>query len=322
MNLYIKKYNIENFNEWDNFVMVESINGTIYNTRKFLLTHKENKFVDESILIYNNNELVCIVPCCKNNDNNYFSHIGCTYGGIIISQKINNIENLNEIIELILQYYDNNIQFRVSDYIYNLSNIECLYYLLNKKLKQKIELSWYVSTDNKWYNNLLNKRNQKYLEKFEKNIKNIIYVANFDEQKNDYIEFYNILKYNLNNNYKTEPTHNLSEFLKLSEILKDEHKLYIAKNENSLILGGVYVILTNKQCWYTFYISRNIKTNNNNCSIIAIMKKILLDGNLNNVKYIDYGISTENQGEYLNLGLSKFKEKSLGGKPHFRYLFL
>lgn len=317
LNFNIKKY--ENIFEetFDNFVINESINGTIYNTQKFLKTHLENKFKDETIMIYKGDKLISVVPCCKF-DNKYFSHKGCTFGGIIISKSVNNITDLDEIIKIIFNHYDNKIQLRMADYIYNNENIDCLYYLLNTKTIQKNELSWFVATDNKWYLNLDNKRNQKYLEKFEKDINNIIYIATCKE---DYFLFYNILQQNLNKNHNTEPTHNLNEFLNFSEIMKNEHKLYLAKNGDE-ILGGVYVVLTNKNCWYTFYITRNINTKNDNCSVIAIMKKICIDAYNDGVKFIDYGTSTENNGELLNLGLSSYKEKSFGGKPHLRYLFL
>ena len=101
----IIKYNDELFNIWDNFVK-ESVNGNIYHTRKFLSYHSPNKFIDESILIYKENIIVCVLPCCKNGDT-FFSHKGATYGGPVFSENVYNIKNLNNIIELIFKYYDN-----------------------------------------------------------------------------------------------------------------------------------------------------------------------------------------------------------------------
>ena len=50
------------------------------------------------------------------------------------------------------------------------------------------------------------------------------------------------------------------------------------------------------------------------------MYQIAIDARLENVRYIDYGISIE--GKLINEGLSDFKESSLGGTSNYRYLFL
>jgi hypothetical protein len=320
INYELIKYTNNYFTAWDDFVLNISICGTIYNTRKFLSSHPEEKFEDTSIIIYKKskvNKIICVVPCCKI-QNEYFSHSGATYGGIIISQEINNIKYLTILIDMIFEYYDHNIKFRIADEIYCDKNMNVLMYLLNRKRELRMELSWYVDSDSKWYDNLESKRNQKYLEKFEKNVDNIINITVLEK---DYIDFHEILRENLMKNHNVEPTHSLDEFLNLAKILKNEHRLYIARNKN-IILGGVFLILTNQKCWYTFYISKNNNTPNDNCSCIAIMKKITMDALEKNVKCIDYGTSTENRGKDINIGLSIYKEQSYGGLPHNRYLFL
>ena len=57
-------------------------------------------------------------------------------------------------------------------------------------------------------------------------------------------------------------------------------------------------------------------------SIIYLMYTISNDAKKENVKYIDYGISTENCGKLINNGLSDYKESSLCGISNYRYLFL
>lgn len=52
------------------------------------------------------------------------------------------------------------------------------------------------------------------------------------------------------------------------------------------------------------------------------MHKISQSAKKENVQYLDYGITTENNGILLNLGLSKFKQQSFGGESNSRYLFL
>ena len=52
--MIIEKYNDNYENIWDNFVDNESINGTIYHTRKFLNYHQKDRFEDVIYYIHNN----------------------------------------------------------------------------------------------------------------------------------------------------------------------------------------------------------------------------------------------------------------------------
>jgi hypothetical protein len=315
MSFKIVNYNDNLFNEWDNFIKI-SINGTIYQTRKFLSYHDKNKFLDSSILIYKNEILSCVLPSCKLGEN-FFSHKGATYGGPVFSKEVYNIKNMDEILNLIFSYYDNKIEFRIPNSIYHEYSDNILLYLLGSKLKMCPELAWYISVEDDVINNIKNIRNKKSVIKM---INNENYTCQKFTEKEDYISYYEILLKNLKEKYNTNPTHTLTEFLLLKEILLNNQSLYLVKKEN-IIYGGVFVIKVTKNCWYTFYISKNIDINNN-MSIIYIMNKIKEDAKKENVKYIDYGITTENSGKILNKGLSEFKELSLCGKSTNRYLFL
>lgn len=311
----IVKYEKIYYNEWNTFVE-ESINGNIYHSRIFLSYHPEDRFEDTSIMIYKDNILVCVLPSCKNGDK-YFSHKGATYGGPVFSKDVYNIKYLNILINKIFEYYNYNIEFRICNSIYNSVSDNSLLYLLGSKLKMCPELAWYIHTNENIIENISNIRNKKSLLKIMNNNE---YVCDSFSDKEYYIKFYKILKKNLNTKYDTNPTHTLEEFLFLSDILKDKQRLYLVKYKD-IIYGGVYVIKVTKNCWYTFYISKNIDISNN-LSIIYIMYKIQQDALKENVKYVDYGITTEDAGKKINIGLAEFKESSLTGISSNRYLFL
>jgi hypothetical protein len=222
------------------------------------------------------------------------------------------------IIDKIFEYYDNKIEFRLANDIYFKESCYSLYFLLSQKTKIYPELSWYIDTNNDFINNILHIRNKKNLKK-TLNDKNIICESSNNIE--DYINFYNILKKNLNINHNSEPTHSLEEFIKIKDILNNKQKLYLVKYIDK-ILGGVYVIKVTNQCWYTFYISRNIDLDKTNMSIMYLMYKISNDAKEENIKYVDFGISTEDRGKVINEGLSDYKESSLGGISNYRYLFL
>ena len=310
----IKKYNNNLKNEWNNFVKNNKF-YTIYHLRNFLDYHPITKFQDCSIIIYHYDIIISVLPCCKNN-NKYFSYTGSTYGGPIIHNEWITIDKMKIIIDMIFEYYENKIEFRLANDIYFSEEIKLLYFLLSQKLHMIPELSWYIKSEDCFITKIKNKRNKQYLTKMIKddNIKCLI-----TNDKNDYINFYNILKINLNKNHNTNPTHTLEEFLDIKERIKDYIYLFIVK-EQEQILGGVFTIKVTDKCLYTFYITKNIEYNT--CAVIYAMYTISLFAKENNIKYVDYGISTENYGKDINIGLSDYKQNTLGGLASSRYLFL
>ena len=73
----IKKYNPKMKKNWDDFVN-QSNTGTIFHKQSFLNYHLKRKFHDYSLLFYNKNVLVSVLPAAliknkNHNPNNYFS---------------------------------------------------------------------------------------------------------------------------------------------------------------------------------------------------------------------------------------------------------
>jgi hypothetical protein len=316
MNIHIVKYIDSKLELWNEFVK-NAVFATIYHSRDFINYHPKDRFEDNSILIYNDETLICVMPCCKKGEK-YFSYTGATYGGPVFLKDYVKLKYMKIIIDKIFEYYDNKIEFRIANDIYFEDSIYKLYYLLSQKNKIYLELSWYIKTNDDFIKNILHKRNKNSLIKSLKNTN--IYCKVFEDDI-DYENFYRILEKNLNINHNSKPTHSLEEFLKIKNILKDKQKLYLVKDKDK-ILGGVYVIKVTNQCWYTFYISRNIDLDKINMSVMYLMYTISNDAKNENIKYVDYGISTEDCGKLLNDGLSDFKESSLGGISNYRYLFL
>ena len=83
----IEKYKEENYSKWESFLS-NSVNGNFMHSKKFLNYHG-NKFTDFSILIYEDTNLLGILPAAIHPlmENTVVSHPGATYGGLI--HKIN-----------------------------------------------------------------------------------------------------------------------------------------------------------------------------------------------------------------------------------------
>jgi len=344
-NIVTLKYTHECEELWDDFVK-NGVLGTIYHTRKFINYHPNNRFTDNSILLFKEDELICVVPACKkkqvipgttyNSDGDiiidpdefstfnqkastpYFSYLGATYGGPVFLKKYFQTRYVSIMIDKIMQYYNNEIEFRLANNIYFEDNIFMVYSLLGAKLRMIPEMSWYIKTNDEFIDNIQNKRNRSNLIKAIED-PSILCYKTLDDNK--YKLFYSILEKNLSDNHMSIPTHTLHELLLLKSILENNASLYIVEKDETM-LGGVYVVKVTSVCWYTFYISRNIDINNSSLAIPYLMYTIANDAKKEGVKYLDYGITTEDRGKILNSGLADFKERSLGGTANSRFLFV
>ena len=162
-----------------------------------------------------------------------------------------------------------------------------------------------------------NKFNKRHLNKVKKDINNNVYITN---DINDYNDFYNILKNTLKIKHNTNPTHTLEEFLLLKDILEDKQKLCIVKN-NNIIIAGMYFIEVTPNKYYSFYITKNYASDKNFSSSCLLY---IIDYFMETIKpdVLDFGITTENRGSELNMGLSLFKQDSMNAISDYRYLFL
>ena len=101
----IKRYIAECEAAWDDFVLLEACNGTFLQTRRFLNYHPKGRFVDASLMVYDDKRhLVAVCPACEKYENEkkiFYSHGGSTYGGIVIAEKYYKVGKVIEIICLL-----------------------------------------------------------------------------------------------------------------------------------------------------------------------------------------------------------------------------
>ena len=96
----------------------------------------------------------------------------------------------------------------------------------------------------------------------------------------------------------------------------------MAKHNGNIVAGMLFIEIRPKK-YYTMYISKNYDYNQINSNQLTCCLLLIVEYFTNNIDYdiLDFGISTENRGNILNLGLSIFKEDSLIGISSYRYLY-
>ena len=303
----INKYNSEVLEEWDQFVS-NSNNGTIFQKQRFINYHINRQFVDHSLIIKKNNNIVAVLPAAICN-NVLYSHPGSSYGGIVFKNNVD-FKTINDIIQ------------SVDDYCYSqkfkslfLINSPCIY---QKKFDQSIDylLQWNNYQSKEIYishvvdmNNesillgLLKKRKRRYVNN-NKELNSLSF-----NESNDFDSFYKILLEG-KEKYKTKPTHSLEELYQLKKLFPEEIKL-ILTIKSKKVIGGSVMLFANEKASLVFY---NTILEDFRSSQIAMLQlyKCMEISKKHGYQMIDFGVShTPEQENPMNpkFSLIHFKEQ-------------
>lgn len=296
----IKRYIDTYKNEWDTFIK-ESKNGLFFFQRDFMDYHSD-KFTDHSLFIYNKSSLVAVLPANESEDT-IFSHQGLTFGSLIMSKKIKATEVL-EIFSTIKFYYKekgfNKIIYKTIPYIFHsYPSQEDIYalYRNNAKLIRR-DISSIIEIDNKLD---FNENKTRLIKKAQKAGVEI-------EENNDFSNYWRLLSSVLEK-YNTKPVHSIEEITLLKEKFPENIRLFEAKLEGELIAGTVLFDFGNTI--HTQYLATSEK--GGKLGGLDFVNYYLIEIFANTKKFYSFGISTEQNGNYLNEGLIDQKER-MGGR--------
>ena len=309
----IVEYKKDLENEWDDFVLNKSINGNFLQSRKFLNYHQEGRFEDCSLLFYYKEELVAVCPACVERENEmkiFHSHKGSTYGGIVICKKVYRTEKLLELIEeLEIFLKDKNFKKIILKPSMNLlSNPDmdlmeyCLGYLNYEEYK---ELNIYINYQN-YDSNVISNLSKMKQRIIRKCIKENVQLKELSEDC-QIKDFHAILEGNLKK-YNKKPVHTYEELLDLkNNRFSNEIKFFGAYLDEKLVAGTMVFEFAKYGCAHTQYLAADLSYNKLSpmSFIYYKMAEYYLEKKF---RYLSWGISTEDSGRYINMGLTNNKE--------------
>lgn len=296
INIDIKRYESKDKIIWDQFVS-ESKNGTFLIYRDFMEYHSD-RFCDHSLLFYHKNLLIAVLPA--NIDGvTIYSHQGLTYGGLILST-YTKTSHVLEILGKLKIYLKNlgisKLIYKAIPHIYHKQVSEEDLYALYRNDAKLIgrSVSSAIEFNHKIEYSKLRSRGVKKAQS-----KNLVI-----KESGNFNSFWSILERNLKQKYASQPTHCLSEIEYLYSKFPDNIKLYEIWDEKD-ILAGCTIFVTDTT-YHLQYISASEKGKDIN-ALDLLLNELILSCQ-NRYKYFDFGISTENNGAYLNEGLINQKE--------------
>ncbi len=327
--IQIVRYSESYYEEWEAFID-NAINGTIFHRQKFLGYHPPDRFEDHSLLFYEKNKLLAVFPAAiieKEGCKVLKSHPGASYGGFVFNQKIP-LRKVYQILENLDSHCKNNqvdrIEFRLAPKIFNSCFLDQLDFSLQQNNYQQFEqeLATYYPLNH--FNDA--ETLQEFIQQFPATSKKELKKGFKDglsckvlSTETAINNFYQILSDNLQSRFNQAPTHTREELHHLLDLFPDQVFIYGVYQSEKLV-GGYLVFEINKQGWHIFYACQDYNFQQArplNFALGGLLKLAKTKG----IPFLNYGISTEDGGNYINWGLFRFKE-DFGGTGILRTYWL
>lgn len=297
----IEKYTSDKKQIWDAFVQA-SKNGIFMFERGFMDYHSD-RFKDNSLMFYNEDELIAVLPTSLHGDE-LRSHGGLTYGGFITSDKMKQ-HYMNDCFEALKAYMQQNkiskLIYKVIPHIYHKQSAEEDLYSLYKIGAKLLKIE--PSTTVLLKNPLKMPKGRK--AQVSRAKREGVEVKESDDFEN-FIELENSI---LSEHHNTKAVHTAEELRLLKSRFNDKIQLWTAEYQGQMIAGTLSFVYDDVV--HTQYMAANDTARE--IGALDLLIKTLMDKFSESHTYFDFGISTEDNGQYLNEGLIAQKE-GFGGR--------
>ncbi|RTL12774.1 MAG: GNAT family N-acetyltransferase [Neisseriaceae bacterium] len=302
--LEVRRYDPSLKEEWDDFLKVAKNSHFMFN-RDYMDYHSD-RFTDFSLMLYYQSKLIALLPA-NIVDDVLFSHQGLTFGGLVMHQQIKTKQVLDCFIIIINFFNNNNIKrfiYKCIPYIYSkLPSDEDRYALFINNFiltRRDITTSIFLNSDLQLEYTDLRKRSIK------KAMKSSLEVV----EQFDFKGYWTLLTDVLSKTHNTKPVHSYQEIQQLRDRFPQNIKLFIAQDTNKTILAGA-VLFISSPVIHTQYLASSME--GRDLGALDLVIDHILNNRITSCSILDFGISNENNGRYLNEGLIAQKE-GFGGR--------
>ena len=262
------------------------------------MDYHQDRFEDYSLLIYYEDRLVALLPANKK-EGTIYSHEGLSYGGLMLPEKIDFLFVLEAFYHILKFLSENNINKLIIKQLPKIylskpsDELEYFMFILKANLFRR-DVSMVIDLEKQMTYSKLRKReiNRAKREKLK------------FEERDDLSLFWNkILKPNLQEKYDVLPVHTLNEITKLKEKFPNQIKQFNVYDGEEILAGCT--VFETRNVVHLQYISTNkaIKKGALDYLIDQLITRVYPEK-----KYLNFGISNENQGKQVNSGLLKWKQ--------------
>jgi len=262
------------------------------------MDYHQERFTENSLLFVEHGNIIALLPANLNH-NMLFSHLGVSYGGLLLSKGTKQKEVLG-IFDALLQYARTKnigeIILKLQPFIYNIYPSEEVHYALyrlNGTLATRAVSSVIFFEDMILYG-----KGRKWALK--KSLANELSI----EESGDFESFMEIEKTVLKKKYNTSPVHTHTEIAYLQQLFPENIKMQCVFYQKKMI-GGVILFFMGPVLKCQYICSDDVCKEIHGLSFLfdSLIKKYKSE-----FRYFDFGHSTQDGGRYLEDNLIQNKE--------------
>ena len=301
MSITIKQYTSESRDIWNGFNK-NSKNGIFMFDRNFMEYHSD-RFMDNSLLFFNDGKLIALLPASLHGKE-LRSHGGLTYGGFIVNSEMKQHYML-DCFSYMKEYMKEN---NISNFIY--TSIPHIYH------KQPAEEDLYALYASNAGIYKIEPSTTIFLSnpgKIQKGRKAQANRAKREgvviEPSDDFDTFIKLENTVLSERHGTKAVHNATELNLLNLRFPENIKLFGSFYKGEMIAAALLFIY--ETVVHTQYLAANEKARE--IGGLDLLIRTIIEKYSSSKEYFDFGISTEDNGQYLNKGLIAQKE-GFGGR--------
>jgi hypothetical protein len=295
MDIRVEPYHPQHKRIWDEMIG-HSRNGVFLFFRDYMEYHID-RFPDASLLFFDRRELLAVLPANRDGDQ-VVSHGGLTFGGVISRNKLG-ASSMLTLFDVLRGWLHNQgvrtLLYKPAPHIYHRTPAEedlyalfrCGARLVRRDLSATLDMSCRPSMGHGRQDQL--KRGSK------------TFVV---RESRDFSAFMDLLHSVLTAKYDVAPTHNKMEMTFLADRFPQNIRLYGAYRADQFCAG--VLIYESANVAHAQYIAATDDANREGA--MECIFDELLERRYANIRYFDWGISTEKAGRWLNPGLVQNKE--------------
>jgi hypothetical protein len=297
MTLSLHRYDDALAPAWDAFVRA-SRNGTFLLERAYMDYHRD-RFRDHSLVLRGKDDAIVALLPANEHEGALHSHGGLTYGGLVVGAGTGAVAAL-EMVEALRAYLApaglSALHYKTIPSIYHRQPAEEDRYALFRAgatLTRRDTLSVVPREDR-----------LRFQERRQRGVKSAAKAGVRVEEAADLRPFWTILTDNLQERYGVNPVHSVEEIELLRSRFPERIRLFVAKLGDDT-LGGCCVFETDRVA-HVQYISASAAGRDHH-ALDAVFAH-LINQQYVDKPFFDFGISNEQAGRVLNVGLVEQKE--------------
>lgn len=313
MSFQIIPYNESLQTEWDHLVN-QSRQGTFLFNRAYMDYHAD-RFHDESLMIRDEKgRFVALFPVCRipGEASAVASHAGLTYGGLLTTSRVS-VEAMLEIFQVVKHYFAEqgftSLLYKPIPYIYHqYPSEEDLYALF--RIGAELETRSISSVIDLTMPYSFSELRRRKVRKAERTA-SLLYTESMEHLET----YWHVLDSVLISRHNVHPVHTLEEIQLLINHFPNQIKLCtacMADNPSHVVAGCLLFVCQNVV--HVQYIASG--KDGKACGALDwLFARVITEvrKRLPQIRYFDFGISTEHGGLYLNEGLI-FQKEGFGGR--------